>query len=160
MHVFANPVTYMCILLASARCYSECWESEQALSVVLPVRVISLNKESLPNGPPHLQGILYQCKQMGNPYLRGHTASFCHLPGSSDLLLLYYKGLPCSNTQCPCSLRRTQALYGGIHSLSTTSDERDPKRTSYREISKGMQAYYHYHHVVNTVDIYKGSIAS
>ena len=28
------------------------------------------------------------------------------------------------------------------------------------EMSKGMQAYYHYHHVVNTADIYQGSIAS
>ena len=31
---------------------------------------------------------------MGNPCLRDHTASFHHLPRSSDLLLLNYNGLP------------------------------------------------------------------
>ena len=54
---------------------------------------------------------------------------FRHLPGSSELLLLNYKGLLCSNTQCPYGPRRTEALYGGIHSSSTTSNKRDPKRT-------------------------------
>ena len=96
-----------------------CWESEQALQVVLPIRAISLNKEGLPNGPSCLQAFCTNTNRR-------------EIPISEATLLLFvlnYKDLPCSNTQCSCgehkyfmeaSTPRLQQVMKGIQREQAT----------------------------------------
>ena len=79
-----------------------------------------------------------------------------HLPRSSDLLLLNYKRLP-------AAIHNAHVAQGEHKHFTEASIPRLQQVTKENKLSsniKGMQAYYHYHHFVNTADIHKGSIVS